>query len=201
MWQATISCDRDFDDRFFYAVRTVGAYCRPSCRSKTPLRKNVRFFETREEAEQAGFRPCKRCRPDMLDHGPAKNLAQKARELIDEYFRERARLKAKMRRSGISANHLSTIFKRYYALLPMEYLNRKRFEHAQKLLRETDMPIIDVAADTGFDSLSAFYVFFRKHAGVTPKNFRVSSAGGGVTVIDAKRKIRLQLSGEERCIC
>ena len=63
MWEATINCDSNLDGRFFYAVKTVGVYCCPSCKSRAPLRKNVLYFETGEQAQRAGFRPCKRCRP------------------------------------------------------------------------------------------------------------------------------------------
>ena len=63
MWEAVINCAPALDGQFFYAVKTVGVYCRPSCKSRTPLRKNVLYFETGEDARNAGFSPCKRCRP------------------------------------------------------------------------------------------------------------------------------------------
>ena len=177
MWEATIECDNEYDGKFFYAVKTVGVYCRPSCKSRTPLRKNVRFFETNENAEKAGFRPCKRCRPDLPDYAPMLELAEKTKRLIDGYFHERERLATEMKRLGISANHLSTVFKQHYGLSPLGYFNQKRFEYAKKLLAETDQPIIDVAGEIGFDSLSAFYAFFKRHTGITPKNYRTGSKG------------------------
>ena len=94
MWQALLDCDPSYDGQFFYAVKTVGAYCRPSCKSRAPLRKNVLYFQTAAEAEQAGLRPCKRCRPDLEKYNPAARLAGQAKKLIDGHFDKRARLQA-----------------------------------------------------------------------------------------------------------
>ena len=172
MWQAVVECDKAYDNKFFYAVKTVGVYCRPSCRSRTPLRKNVCFFGKNEEAERAGFRPCKRCRPDLLSYEPAQRLAEQIKELIDRFFREKKQLSDEMRQLNISANYLSGIFKKQYGLPPTAYINKKRAAEAKKLLAETNIPIIDIAGDIGFESLSAFYTFFRKHTGLTPRGYR-----------------------------
>ncbi|EGO62486.1 bifunctional transcriptional activator/DNA repair enzyme AdaA [Acetonema longum] len=172
LWQAVINCDERLDGEFFYGVKTVGVYCRPSCKSRTPLRKNVHYFKTRPEAEKAGFRPCKRCRPDLFDYDPMLKIASQTKALIDDYYRERERLKEEMKHLGVSANHLSVIFKRHYGVPPKDYLNQKRIESAKKLLAETALPIIEIAEDIGFDSLSAFYGFFRRQTGTTPNSYR-----------------------------
>ena len=175
MWQATVDCDKEYDGKFFYGVKTVGAYCRPSCKSKSPLRKNVLFFETGEQAQSAGFRPCKRCRPDLMEYEPMKALALQTKDLIDSCFCERARLAKEMKSLGASSGHLSAVFKRQYGLPPMDYMNQKRADYAEYLLRETALSIIEISSDVGFDSLSAFYTFFKKHTGMTPKRYRISS--------------------------
>ena len=172
MWQATIDCDKKYDSEFFYAVKTVGVYCRPSCKSRAPLRKNICFFETKQDAENSGFRPCKRCHPDLLEYDPALKLAKHTKELIDKYFYERKQLTLEMKQLGVSANHLTAIFRQQYGLSPIGYLNKMRSEHAKILLAQTNTPIIDVAFDIGFESLSAFYVFFKKHTGTTPRDYR-----------------------------
>jgi methylphosphotriester-DNA--protein-cysteine methyltransferase len=143
------------------------------------LRKNVSYYETGEAAEKAGFRPCKRCRPDLLDYAPMLELARQTKELIDGYYSQRKRLAEKMKELNVSANHVASIFKRQYGMPPLQYLNQIRAEHAKKMLLETAMPIIDVAGETGFDSLSAFYGFFKKQTGITPKECRANSNGGG----------------------
>ena len=172
MWNAVVGCDEAYDGKFFYGVQTVGVYCKPSCKSRTPLRKNVRFFETGREAEEAGFRPCKRCNPNLIDYAPMLELARQTKELIDVYFCERKKLWAKMEQLGVSPSHLSVVFKHQYGVRPANYLNQKRAEYAKRMLAETNMSIIDVAGDIGFESLSGFYTFFRKYTGTTPKNYR-----------------------------
>lgn len=177
MWRATIDCDDSYNGEFFYAVKTVGVYCRPSCKSRTPLRKNVTYFETQEEAEKVGFRPCKRCRPDLFKYEPILDIARQTKELIDDYFCERGRLAEEMKQLGVTANHLAVIFKRQYGVPPIEYMNTLRAEQAKKMLDEIDMPIIYIAAEIGFDSLPAFYSFFKKQTGTTPKEYRAGTQG------------------------
>ena len=184
MWQAVVACDKTYDGRFFYAVKTVGVYCRPSCRSKTPLRKNVCFFDTGAKAEESGFRPCKRCRPDLPEYAPMPEMAKQVKELIDRHFCERKQSAEMIKGLGVSTNHLTAVFKRQYGLPPMRYLNQKRCDCAKKLLGETDMPVIDVAGEIGFGSLSGFYSFFKKHTGMTPKDYRA-----------AYRKMEIQEAG------
>ncbi|AEF82675.1 bifunctional transcriptional activator/DNA repair enzyme AdaA [Leadbettera azotonutricia] len=174
MWKATVDCDTSYGGKFFYAVKTVGVYCRPSCKSRTPLRKNVCYFETPQEAEKAGFRPCKRCRPDLSDYAPVLEIVRHTKELIDGYYHNREGLTEKMKQLGISSGHLTAIFKQQYGMTPIQYLRQLQTEYAKKMLVETDMPIIDIAFDIGFDSLSAFYTFFRKHTGTTPKEYRIN---------------------------
>ena len=179
MWQATVACCEEYDGLFFYAVKTVGVYCRPSCKSRTPLRKNVLFFASGESAEIEGFRPCKRCRPDLIAYAPMAQLAGRAKGVIDEYFCERARLAEEMKKLGVSPGYLSAVFKRLYGLPPMDYLNQRRLLHAKHLLTNTKLPIMDIAFDVGFSSLSAFYSFFKKHTGHTPGACRAAGDGTG----------------------
>ncbi len=175
MWKAVVDCNKDYDGKFYYSVKTVGGYCRPSCKSRTPLRKNVVYFETQEDAEKAGFRPCKRCRPDLLDYAPMRELAQQTKVLIDDYYNERDRLAAEMKKLGISPNHLAVIFKQQYGVAPSQYLNKTRADYAKKMLAETDISITDIAGEIGFDTLPSFYRFFKTQTGITPKEYRNDS--------------------------
>ena len=176
MWQAVISCDKTYNGKFFYAVKTVGVYCLPSCRSRTPLRKNVSYHETETDAKKSGFRPCKRCRPDLQNHAPMSELAKQTKKLIDENYFQRKILIDKMKQLNVSTNHVASVFKQKYEISPLQYLNRIRMEYSKKMLSESVIPIIDIASEVGFDSLSAFYSFFKKQAGITPKKYRISSA-------------------------
>ena len=178
MWQAVVGCDDTYNGKFFYSVKTVGVYCRPSCKSKTPLRKNVSYHETKKDAEKAGFRPCKRCRPDLFDYAPMTELAGKAKELIERYYAQREILAQEMKLLNASANHISSVFKQQYGIPPLQYCNQIRTAHAKKLLLESAMSIIDVAEETGFASLSAFYSFFKKQTGNTPGEFLARNGCG-----------------------
>ena len=171
-WRAVTECDAAYDGRFFYAVRTVGVYCRPSCKSRTPLRKNVCFFDGAEAAQAAGFRPCKRCRPDLADFAPTAQLAEQVKALLDARCREKASLKELLRSPAASPNHLCAVFKRQYGLPPGAYRSRLRAQYAAQQLAQTEEPIAQIALDTGFDSLSAFCGFFKKQHGATPGNYR-----------------------------
>jgi len=177
LWNATIQCDKNFDGKFFYAVKTVGVYCRPSCKSRTPLRKNTLFFPTSEEAEKNGFRACKRCRPDIKNYTPTRDLVKKAEALL----RNNALSTEEIKKLGVSQNHLSFLFKKYYGLSPKEYKDKIRILKAQKLLSETTMSITEITYHIGFNSPSAFYSFFRKHLQITPKQYRHFSKRNEVT--------------------
>jgi len=172
MWDAASGCDASYDGRFFYAVRTVGVYCRPSCKSRTPLRKNVLYFRTSREAADSGFRPCKRCRPDLADYAPLRELAQRTKSLIDRYCSGRAALAGELGQLGVSPGHLAAVFKREFGMAPTEYLGRVRVQSAQKLLAQTDLSILDAAGEAGFESLSSFYSSFKRYTGSTPSAYR-----------------------------
>ena len=172
MWNAVANNDDSFDGKFYYVVKTVGVYCKPSCKSRVPNPKNIIYFENIEQAETAGYKPCKRCRPDLLEYEPINEVVIETKKLIDNYFKNRSELSLKIKHLGVSPNHLSAIFKHYYDISPMVYLNKVRLEYAKKMLIDTDETIIDIALEVGFSSLLAFYNFFKKLTGLTPKEFR-----------------------------
>lgn len=177
-WNAVKNCDESYNGIFYYAVKTTGVFCCPSCKSRTPAQKNVCFFDTSQDAAAAGFRPCKRCRPDLIDYQPTVELARQVKNLIDNCFAQRDLLMENRKQLGVSSSYLAVIFRQQYGVAPIEYLNRIRAQSAKRALAETTVPIIDVAGSIGFDSLSAFYGFFRKQTGMTPKEYRIQSRGG-----------------------
>ena len=172
MWCAVVDCDETYDGTFFYAVKTVGVYCRPSCKSRTPLRKNTLFFANAEEAQRAGMRACKRCRPDVFPSSPVANHAERALHLIEQHFCDRTFLTKELKQLGLSPNYLGALFKRRYGVSPMDYLNRRRAAHAKRLLAEGRLSILQVAGELGYESLSSFYAFFKKQTGATPASHR-----------------------------
>ena len=172
MWEAVQTNDAHCDGVFFYAVKTTGIFCRPSCPSKTPKRENVCFFETAKQAEQAGFRPCKRCRSDLAAYQPQRALAQEVKARIDASFAAQTELQQSLRAVGVTARRLSDIFKLEFGMTPKDYADSLRLREALRLLTASDQTVLDVALDTGFDNLSAFYRFFKRHMGQTPTDYR-----------------------------
>lgn len=172
MWKAVTENDEAYDGIFFYAVKSTGIYCRPSCKSKVPRLKNVCFFDTAEEARNAGFRPCKRCRSDLLDYQPMKEIAEKARQLLDECFSDKFELKQGFTQLGISQRRMSEIFKDEYGITLHEYMRTRRLEESIRLLVDTDEDIIDIAYAVGFGGLSSFYSFFKSETGKPPLAYR-----------------------------
>lgn len=172
IWTAVKNCDNAYDGAFYYGVKTTGIYCRPSCKSKLPKRENVTYFRTREEAEAAGFRPCKRCRPDLLGaYDPAAELSAKAKKLIDQGYSDRAGLNKSMGHMGVSRKHLTEVFKREYDITPSEYLLQTRVANARGMLQD-GVSVLDTSVAVGYASPSAFYDHFRRITGMTPARYR-----------------------------
>ena len=172
MWKAVTQNDAACDGVFFYAVGSTGIYCRPSCKSKLPKRENVRFFDTAQEAQAAGFHPCKRCRSDLAAYEPARETAQKAKRLLDELFCTQCNLNAELRHLGLSPRRMAEIFREEYGVTPSEYANNLRLDEAKRLLVQSDDRIIDIAYAIGFGGLSSFYRFFKNGTGLSPAAYR-----------------------------
>src|SRR6185436_12082131 len=111
-WQAVQTRDAGADGMFFYAVRSTGIYCRPTCPSRRPRRDQVLFFEQPDRAEQAGFRPCKRCRPQHAEGNNHAALVQQVCQLIEARGDEQLTLAELGAQVGLSPYHLQRTFKR-----------------------------------------------------------------------------------------
>jgi len=174
-WNAVMARDRNFDGRFFFGVVTTGVYCRPSCPSRHPLRSNVRFFQAPAEAEQAGLRPCKRCRP-LSD--PAAAIADLCR-YIERHCEERLDLATLAARAGLSRFHLQRTFKAAVGVTPKQYLEAHRVGRLKKELRQAK-DVTSAVYEAGFGSSSRVYERADSRLGMTPKQYR--QGGGGVTI-------------------
>ncbi len=172
-WQIVAEKTINYDGIFYLAVKTTGIYCKPSCRARTPLKKNVLFYDTKTAAEKAGFRPCKLCRPDLIDYRPFEEMAQAVKEHIDRLYYDRDQLMSTLNEMGLTYSHLSTVFSKQFGQTPFEYRNNLRLEKAQSLLLKTDRQIIEIAFSCGFDSVAAFYRCFKKEFGLPPKEYRL----------------------------
>lgn len=171
-WLAVVKCDNSYDGRFFYGVKTTGIFCRPSCKSKEPLRDNVEFFDGIEQAYAYGLRPCKRCRPDLIEYKPMQELTQKAKYIFDTCFDDPKKLSLELKNLGVSQNRLIKLFRQDFDMTPVEYINKLRVSKAKKLLKDSNEKILNTALLCGFGSLSSFYHVFKKQVGVTPGEYK-----------------------------
>lgn len=171
-WQAIVSCDKSYDGLFLYGVKTTGIFCRPSCRAKTPLRANVVFFDNTAYAKEAGFRPCKKCRPDKEVFEPDLEFVKKAKDIFDANYDKSMGLTRVSKKLGVSTNHLVRLYKQHYGLTPIEYITKLRVDKAVELLEQADINIIEIAYMSGFKSLSNFYKCFKEKTGHAPNEHR-----------------------------
>jgi AraC family transcriptional regulator of adaptative response/methylated-DNA-[protein]-cysteine methyltransferase len=135
-WTAFANRDRSFDGAFVMAVRTTGIYCRPSCPARRPHRHNTQFFDTPTEAEQAGFRPCRRCRPHAADGAPIERSVQAAREYLDARIGQRVPLARLGKAVGLSPWHVQRAFTRLVGVSPKAYQEARQRERFKSDLRK-----------------------------------------------------------------
>src|ERR671935_958884 len=159
-YRAVQGRDSRFDGWFFVAVRTTGIYCRPSCPAVTPQRKNVSFFPSSAAAQRAGYRACKRCRPDASPGSPDWNvrgdLAGRALRLIADGVIDRDGVPGLAARLGYSARQLHRTLVAEVGAGPLALARAQRAQTARVLLETTDVPVADVAFAAGFGSVRQF---------------------------------------------
>jgi AraC family transcriptional regulator, regulatory protein of adaptative response / methylated-DNA-[protein]-cysteine methyltransferase len=175
-WQAVSRRDPAFDGEFLFAVRTTGIYCRPSCASRPAKRENVSFFESGAEAEKAGYRACKRCRPDKLGApDPQMEAVKRACERI-ESAEEAPKLAELAASAGLSPYHFHRVFKAITGVTPKAYAAETRARRAADKLRTADT-VTEAIYDAGFNSSSRFYESTDARLGMTPGAVRRGGAG------------------------
>jgi AraC family transcriptional regulator, regulatory protein of adaptative response / methylphosphotriester-DNA alkyltransferase methyltransferase len=173
-WQAVVSCDSNYDGIFFYGVKTTRIFCRPSCKSKTPIQNNVIFFDKAANAIVSGFRPCKRCCPDKENFKPELEIIKKAKDIFDTTYDKQVNLQYVSSQLGVSINHLIKLFKQHMDFTPIQYVSKIRVDKAKELLKQGDISILEIAYATGYKSLSNFYKCFKDQTGYTPSEYKKS---------------------------
>ena len=174
-WSAVAGRDATADGRFVYAVVTTGIYCRPSCPTPTPLRRNARFFSGTAAAEAAGFCACKRCRPTLVSP-LAWHVAAVGKACAVLGARERAPSLATLAAAvGVSRFHFHRIFKEVLGTTPGEYAKAVRWRRLAESL-EAGRPVAEAIYGAGYGSISRAYETARRMLGMTPAQRR---AGGG----------------------
>lgn len=179
MWSAFQRGDRRYDGRFVTAVRTTGIFCRPSCTCRKPRRENVRFYLSPAHASRAGYRPCKRCRPELRG-GTAeadRAMANAAIAYMRANLENTVYAKDVAAAVAVSPSHFARRFRASDGRTPMRALADLRAERAEVLLRARTTPVLDAGFAAGFQSPSAFVRAFRRRTGLPPFSWRRSLKG------------------------
>ena len=174
-WAAVAGRDKSKDGEFYYSVATTGVYCRPSCASRLANPKNVRFHATAAEAERAGFRPCKRCKPDAAsqEQTRAALVAEACRRI--ETAEEPPTLAALARGAGLSPYHFHRVFKAVSGVTPRAYAAAHRAGRVRARLAG-GAGVTEAIYDAGYNSSSRFYEQSDQILGMTPSAYRAGGA-------------------------
>ncbi len=199
-WDAVLAKDDRTDGKFVYAVRSTGIYCKPSCPSRRPKRENVAFFPSIQEAEEAGFRPCLRCRPDEI-HTDATVLIQNVCRYIETHSEETLTLAQLGEQMHISPFHLQRLFKRVIGVTPRQYIQTQRIAHLKTHIKEGEA-VTHALYDVGYGSSSRLYEQAPIHLGMTPTTYRNGGKDMSIryTLVDCPLG-RLLVATTERGIC
>jgi len=208
-WQAIVDHDGAFDGSFFYSVSTTGVYCRPSCAARLPKPEHVAYHASIEEAEKAGFRPCKRCKPNepslVQQHADRILAACRAIEAADEIptLEELAEV------AGMSPYHFHRVFKEIAGVTPKAYAAARRTRRVQEELTRGDISVSETIYEAGFNSSGRFYEAADGMLGMTPSEYRAGGANaeirfavgecslGSILVAQSQRGICAILLGDD----
>jgi AraC family transcriptional regulator, regulatory protein of adaptative response / DNA-3-methyladenine glycosylase II len=175
-YRAVRQRDVRFDGRFFTGVKTTGIYCRPICPARTPLSKNVTFYPTAAAAQEAGFRPCLRCRPETApDLGAwrgTSNTVSRALALIELGALDGASIDALAGRVGVGERQLRRLFSQHMGASPISVAQTRRVLLAKQLIHETKLPMGEIAFAAGFGSIRRFNETFLTLFGCPPRKLR-----------------------------
>ncbi len=198
LYRALSARDARFDGIFFVGVTSTGIYCRPICPVRTPKAANCVFFDTAQEAEQARFRPCLRCRPELAPGSAPVDDSQRIAHLIvqrlqDGTISDDAGLETIADQFELSSRQIRRIVQKELGVPPIQLLQTRRLLLAKQLLTETRLSVTDVAFASGFSSLRRFNDAFNSRYGMAPSRLRKQAAGNGAVRADLETST-LQLS-------
>jgi AraC family transcriptional regulator of adaptative response / DNA-3-methyladenine glycosylase II len=196
-WRAVESEDPRFDGWFFCAVTSTGIYCRPSCPARTPKRENVRFFATAAGAQTAGFRACKRCRPDAVPGSPEwdrrGDLVGRAMRLIADGVVDREGVAGLARRVGYAERHVHRELVAVVGVGPLALARAQRARTARILLETTGLAVTEVAFAAGFTSVRQFNATVREVFAASPRELRARARRHGRAEDSGSVSLRLAL--------
>jgi AraC family transcriptional regulator of adaptative response/methylated-DNA-[protein]-cysteine methyltransferase len=197
-WEATLARDARADGTFILGVRSTHIYCRPSCPARRPLRRNVVFFHTGEEAEKQGYRPCLRCRPNEISS--AVTLVQRAARHLAESSEDGLRLGMLAGKLGTTQGTLRRAFQQVTGLSPRELAEALRVKRFKAMLR-TGSKITDALYETGYGSSSRVYERSNAQLGMTPATYQKGGKGMKIGYVVAKSPLgKVLVAATERGI-
>ena len=175
-YRAFSTRDARFDGRLFGAVRTTRIYCRPICPARMPKRENMTFYATAAAAQEAGFRPCLRCRPETAPEFAAwrgtSNTVSRALALIDAGALDEGGIERLAERLGVGERQLRRLFRQHLGASPVSVAQTRRVLLAKQLIHGTGLPMAEVALASGFGSIRRFNEIFRRLFGRPPGDLR-----------------------------
>jgi AraC family transcriptional regulator, regulatory protein of adaptative response / methylated-DNA-[protein]-cysteine methyltransferase len=200
-WTSVLNRDRAADGAFVYAVSSTGIYCRPSCASRRPARERVVFFDAIGDAERAGYRACKRCRPDASEHlDPWVNKIRRACVYLSNVDGQPSLAKLAENLGG-SPYHLQRNFKRLVGVTPREYADACRLRKVKRALRN-GLAVTGAVVDAGYGSSSRFYERAAGKLGMPPALYRRGSAGVEIRYATAGAPLgRVLVAATGRGVC
>jgi AraC family transcriptional regulator of adaptative response/methylated-DNA-[protein]-cysteine methyltransferase len=201
-WRAALARDAAADGLFVYAVRTTGIYCRASCAARKPRRDQVIFFPRPGDAERAGFRPCRRCRPRESGGDETRlDAVRRACRHIDEHREEPISLREIGEHVGMNAHRIQRTFRRALGITPRQYADAKRLEGLKERLREGET-VTRALYDAGYGSSSRLYERAPDHLGMTPATYRRGGQGKRIHYAIADSPLgRLLVAATDRGVC
>jgi AraC family transcriptional regulator, regulatory protein of adaptative response / methylated-DNA-[protein]-cysteine methyltransferase len=178
-WQQVLERDASADGQFFYAVKSTGIFCKPSCPSRRPTRKQVQFFPTTDAAQAAGFRACKRCEPERTTAkaDPHAGAVAAVAEYLKEHAEERTKLADVAKATGVGRLTILRGFKRVLGVSPGQYAKEARLTKFKEKVRKPKTRITDAIYEAGFGSSSRLYEKSSAALGMTPRTMREGGAG------------------------
>lgn len=201
-WRAVLDRDSRFDGKIFFAVRSTGIYCRPSCPARRPRREQVVFFPIPEAAERAGFRSCRRCHPRQAAAAdPQLAMVRQACRFIENHADKLATLELLSAHTGVSPYHLQRVFKRVVGITPRQYAEARRLSKFKTGVKQGGS-VIDAMYDAGYGSSSRLYERAPAELGMTPADYRRGGKGAHIRFTTVGCSLgRLLVAATERGVC
>lgn len=201
-WRAVLERDSNEDGEFFFGVLTTGVFCRPSCPARRPLRKNVRVYETPEQAEKDGLRACLRCRPlAAIGRDPNAERIREACRYIEDNSDSILKLDDLSKRAGLSPFHFQRSFKAIVGVSPKQYLEAVRLKRLKSSLRSS-RDVTAAVYDAGYGSSSRVYERADTRLGMTPKQYREGGRDVSITHVTVSTPVgRMMIGATDRGLC